>query len=186
MNFLGPSTVLPPGGTDVKAPQSPATLFQRTERRAAIAFGVVWATLGLTLSAALIEWGRAHLAELCEDCVRRLNQNPLRLLDCKQPGCLALRETAPRMVDHTCADCRAHFDRVLDLLAAEGVATRLQPYMVRGLDYYCRTAFEVGSLGRRKLTAWREAVLAFHRFHMKIPRPPHAHVCASESTTRLH
>src|SRR5262245_4850631 len=97
--------------------------------------------------AALVEWGRAQGAALCEDCARRLNQNPLRLLDCKQPGCRAVRDTAPRMVDHTCADCRAHFDRVLDLLAVEGVATRLQPYMVRGLDYYCRTAFEIVASG---------------------------------------
>jgi histidyl-tRNA synthetase len=97
--------------------------------------------------AALVEWGRAHLAELCDDCRRRLEQNPLRLLDCKQPGCSALRQTAPRMVDHYCDDCRAHFERVLELLAAEGVEPRLQPYMVRGLDYYVRTAFEVVAHG---------------------------------------
>jgi histidyl-tRNA synthetase len=97
--------------------------------------------------AALVDWGRANLAALCEDCARRLTQNPLRLLDCKQPGCAALRETAPRMLDHCCAPCRAHFDRVLELLAAEGLEPRLQPYMVRGLDYYCRTAFEVSAPG---------------------------------------
>jgi len=97
--------------------------------------------------AALVEWGRAHLDQLCEDCTRRLEQNPLRLLDCKSPGCLAIRHTAPRMVDYLCEDCRAHFDRVLALLAAEGVAPRLQPYMVRGLDYYVRTAFEIVAPG---------------------------------------
>jgi histidyl-tRNA synthetase len=97
--------------------------------------------------AALVEWGRAQGSALCEDCARRLTQNPLRLLDCKQPGCVALRETAPRMVDHTCDACREHFARVLDLLAAEGLEPRLQPYMVRGLDYYCRTAFEVVASG---------------------------------------
>ena len=97
--------------------------------------------------AALIAWGRAHQAELCDECGRRLEQNPLRLLDCKQPGCVAIRQTAPRMVDHACADCRAHFERVRELLAAAGVEPRLQPYMVRGLDYYVRTAFEVVAPG---------------------------------------
>jgi histidyl-tRNA synthetase len=93
--------------------------------------------------AALVEWGRQHFEELCADCRRRIDTNPMRLLDCKQPGCIALRETAPRMIDFQCDACRAHFDRVLVLLAAEDVRPKLDPYMVRGLDYYCRTAFEV-------------------------------------------
>jgi histidyl-tRNA synthetase len=93
--------------------------------------------------AALVEWGRAHDGELCDDCKRRLEQNPLRLLDCKQPGCVAIRSTAPTMLEHLCDPCRAHFDRLQALLAAEGVRPRAHPYMVRGLDYYCRTAFEV-------------------------------------------
>ena len=97
--------------------------------------------------AAVTEWGRAHLDELCDDCKRRLEHNPLRLLDCKHPGCAAIRHTAPRMLDQCCSACRAHFDRVLELLAAEGIEPRLQPYMVRGLDYYCRTAFEVVAPG---------------------------------------
>jgi histidyl-tRNA synthetase len=92
---------------------------------------------------ALVAWGHQHFDELCADCRRRIEQNPLRLLDCKQPGCAALRPSAPRMDEHLCADCAAHFARVLELLAAVGVTPRLQPYMVRGLDYYCRTAFEV-------------------------------------------
>ncbi|MGH7786069.1 MAG: histidine--tRNA ligase, partial [Candidatus Binatia bacterium] len=96
---------------------------------------------------ALVAWGRAHLDALCDECRRRLETNPLRLLDCKSPGCLALRETAPRMVDHACADCREHFARVRALLAGQGVEPRLAPYMVRGLDYYCRTAFEIVAPG---------------------------------------
>lgn len=96
---------------------------------------------------ALVAWGRSHAADLCPDCLRRLEQNPLRLLDCKQPGCAALRAGAPKMVDHLCHACRQHFDRVLRLLAANDVAPTLQPYMVRGLDYYCRTAFEVTAPG---------------------------------------
>jgi histidyl-tRNA synthetase len=97
--------------------------------------------------AALVDWGRAHRAALCEDCGRRLEQNPLRLLDCKQPGCVAIRHTAPRMIDYYCDACRAHFDRVLALLAAQGIEPRLHPYMVRGLDYYTRTAFEIEGSG---------------------------------------
>lgn len=96
---------------------------------------------------ALVAWGTARLEQLCLDCRRRLEQNPLRLLDCKQPGCLAIRDGAPRMLDHLCDPCRTHFDRVLALLAAQGVRPQLQPYMVRGLDYYCRTAFEVVAQG---------------------------------------
>ena len=91
----------------------------------------------------LVAWGRAQHEQLCQDCRRRVDENPLRLLDCKQPGCQALRAGAPRMLDHVCDDCRAHFERVLELLAAEQIEPTLQPYMVRGLDYYCRTAFEV-------------------------------------------
>lgn len=96
---------------------------------------------------ALVSWGRSRAAELCGDCLRRLEQNPLRLLDCKQPGCLALRDSAPKMIDHLCDPCRDHFDRVRALLEANRVVPTLQPYMVRGLDYYCRTAFEVVASG---------------------------------------
>ena len=96
---------------------------------------------------ALVTWGRAHFDELCDDCRRRVDQNPLRLLDCKQPGCAAIRDSAPRMLDYLCAECQAHFARVRELLRREGVEPRLNPYMVRGLDYYCRTAFEVVASG---------------------------------------
>lgn len=93
--------------------------------------------------AAVIAWGRAQYDALCEECRRRLETNPLRLLDCKQPGCVALRSSAPKMVEHHCEPCRAHFERVRDLVAAAGMHPQLAPYMVRGLDYYVRTAFEI-------------------------------------------
>jgi histidyl-tRNA synthetase len=96
---------------------------------------------------ALVAWGRSRLDRLCDDCRRRIDQNPLRLLDCKQPGCIALRNGAPRMIDHYDEECRVHFERVLELLEAQGIRPRLEPYMVRGLDYYCRTAFEVLACG---------------------------------------
>jgi histidyl-tRNA synthetase len=95
----------------------------------------------------LTEWGRQRLDRLCDDCRRRLDQNPLRLLDCKQVGCLAERESAPRILDYTCEACRQHFERVLALLAGEDREPEFEPYMVRGLDYYCKTAFEVVAPG---------------------------------------
>jgi histidyl-tRNA synthetase len=94
-------------------------------------------------------FGREHLAELCPDCHRRIERNPLRLLDCKVPTCRAVMQNAPVMLDHLCDACRAHFDEVRALLEREGVPYGLNTRLVRGLDYYCRTAFEViaGGLG---------------------------------------
>ena len=88
-------------------------------------------------------FGEAHRAELCADCHRRLERNPLRLLDCKVPGCRDVMAGAPLVRDALCAPCREHFDGVRTLLDAEGVAYVENPRLVRGLDYYCRTAFEV-------------------------------------------
>jgi len=88
-------------------------------------------------------FGEAHRAELCENCKRRLEKNPLRILDCKEPGCRAATTDAPHLVDHLCAPCAAHFGRVRELLDAEGVSYELDWRLVRGLDYYVRTTFEV-------------------------------------------
>jgi histidyl-tRNA synthetase len=92
---------------------------------------------------ALLEWGRAHLPELCEDCHQRLERNPLRLLDCKID--IKLTESAPKSIDYLCNECQAHFDSVRELLADAGVPHSINPRLVRGLDYYSRTAFEVVS-----------------------------------------
>jgi histidyl-tRNA synthetase len=92
---------------------------------------------------ALLKWGHTHLAELCEDCHRRLERNPLRVLDCKIDVVLA--ETAPKTVDYLCDACKLHFDTVCEFLSDAGVRYRLNPRLVRGLDYYTRTAFEVTS-----------------------------------------
>jgi histidyl-tRNA synthetase len=96
----------------------------------------------------LAEFGRARAGKLCEDCRSRLDRNPLRLLDCKNEGCRAAMEDAPLMIDHLCDPCRAHHDEVLRLLAAAGVAVEANPRMVRGLDYYVRTAFEITAEGQ--------------------------------------
>jgi histidyl-tRNA synthetase len=92
---------------------------------------------------ALEQFGRAHAEALCETCRRRLERNPLRLLDCKEASCRALVAEAPRLRDHLCDPCRVHFDEVEALLTAAGVRYRVDPTLVRGLDYYVRTAFEV-------------------------------------------
>ena len=92
---------------------------------------------------AVLEYGRAHLAELCEDCRNRLERNPLRLLDCKID--VKLAEAAPKSEDFLCDNCRAHFATVRELLTDAGVPHAVNPRLVRGLDYYTRTAFEVVS-----------------------------------------
>ncbi|RIK04550.1 MAG: histidine--tRNA ligase, partial [Acidobacteria bacterium] len=75
---------------------------------------------------------------LCDDCTRRLRQNPLRIFDCKKPGCRELTEGAPTAVESLCADCIEHFEAVKSGLRAIGVSFRLEPRLVRGLDYYTR------------------------------------------------
>ena len=92
-------------------------------------------------------FGESHLAELCENCHARLHRNPLRLLDCKEPGCRQVTADAPVLTDFLCTPCRDHFTRVQDYLRQENVAFTLNPRLVRGLDYYCRTAFEVFAQG---------------------------------------
>ncbi len=91
--------------------------------------------------AALIEWGRAHWEQLCADCHNRIERNPLRLLDCKIDAKLA--ESAPNSLDHLCEACRVHFETVKELTTAAKVKFMVNPRLVRGLDYYTRTAFEV-------------------------------------------
>ena len=82
---------------------------------------------------------------LCEDCRRRLQTNPLRLLDCKVPACKEYTLKAPSIVDYTCEACRTHYATVLEVLDAAGAAYRQNNRLVRGLDYYNRTTFEVVS-----------------------------------------
>ena len=81
-------------------------------------------------------------SRLCADCQRRADTNPLRVLDCKVPEDQPLIDTLPRIADHISADSRAHFDAVRAALDACKVPYRLNPRLVRGLDYYTRTTFE--------------------------------------------
>ncbi len=93
--------------------------------------------------AALLEYGRARLESLCADCRRRLERNPLRLLDCKTD--VEVASQAPQTLDFLCVECRAHFVALGKLLGAVGLNFEVNPRLVRGLDYYCRTAFEAAS-----------------------------------------
>jgi histidyl-tRNA synthetase len=92
---------------------------------------------------------RAHFApsieKMCPDCRRRHAENPLRILDCKETGCQPIIGRAPGSADHLCEDCAEHFTRVRALLDRLGLAYEIDPRLVRGLDYYTRTVFELVS-----------------------------------------
>jgi histidyl-tRNA synthetase len=93
----------------------------------------------------LVSFLRSRIGELCDNCRRRIETNPLRVLDCKVPGCRAATEDAPQLVSHLSPHAKSHFDGVLSTLAVLGIPWRLNPRLVRGLDYYCLTAFEITS-----------------------------------------
>jgi len=86
-----------------------------------------------------------YVARLCPDCKARLARNPLRLLDCKRASCQKIAETAPKIADYLCGDCQAHFQDVQQHLQALDIPFQLNYRLVRGLDYYTRTVFEVQS-----------------------------------------
>jgi histidyl-tRNA synthetase len=84
-------------------------------------------------------------SRLCANCRRRIETNPLRVLDCKVPNCLTVTQSAPKLTDYLSPEASAHFDHVLAGLAAIEIPYRLNPRLVRGLDYYCLTSFEITS-----------------------------------------
>jgi histidyl-tRNA synthetase len=92
---------------------------------------------------------------LCTDCIRRMDRNPLRVLDCKVPACREAVQTAPSLVDYLCAVCDQHFEVVQSQLATLNVPFTVDKHLVRGLDYYSRTTFEIqtGSLGAQSAVA---------------------------------
>lgn len=85
------------------------------------------------------------LQQYCPNCQKRFETNPLRILDCKESGCRELNKNAPLLIDYLNADCRNHFEQVKTLLSDHGLQYELNPYLVRGLDYYTRTVFEITS-----------------------------------------
>lgn len=82
------------------------------------------------------------LDKLCPTCRERYYKNPLRILDCKEEECKALCKDAPKIIDYLCNDCSAHFKKLQELLTDCGVAYEINPFIVRGLDYYTKTVFE--------------------------------------------
>jgi histidyl-tRNA synthetase len=91
----------------------------------------------------LQDFMREKLSGLCSDCQSRFDRNPMRILDCKNEICTRLTQGAPEMTDCLCEDCSEHFRSLQNLLSKAGVSYRLNPRLVRGLDYYTKTAFEI-------------------------------------------
>ncbi len=91
----------------------------------------------------LVTYYKKHLDTLCKDCHERIKTNPLRLLDCKQAQCQPLKDNAPSSLSYLSNDARSHFKEVLQYLEEMGIAYRVNNTLVRGLDYYSRTVFEV-------------------------------------------
>jgi histidyl-tRNA synthetase len=94
---------------------------------------------------ALVDFARERVEKLCQTCVARYEQNPMRMLDCKNPDCQALLKDAPKLPDHLDDECAEHFAKVQGYLTALGIEFRLDPNLVRGFDYYTKTAFEFAS-----------------------------------------
>lgn len=95
--------------------------------------------------AALQAFLNDHKDQLCENCQRRMETNPLRVLDCKNESCAAATQDAPKIYEAVCEECANHFNELRTLLKAHQVSYTLNHRLVRGLDYYSRTVFEVYS-----------------------------------------
>ena len=91
---------------------------------------------------ALKEYFKDSKDELCDTCKGRLETNPMRILDCKSPICGKIADGAPRTLDYLCDECKAHFETLTADLDAMGIKYKINPRLVRGLDYYTKTVFE--------------------------------------------
>lgn len=91
----------------------------------------------------LVSFYKSQISHLCFDCRRRLKTNPLRILDCKEEKCQRLANQAPTLIDSLCEQCHNHFKQVLEHLDALEIVYNLNPKLVRGLDYYTHTVFEI-------------------------------------------
>lgn len=94
-------------------------------------------------NAALREYLKQREDSMCHDCRERMVTNPLRTLDCKEESCRAIVSEAPMMLDCLCDECAAHFEGLKKRLGAAGIEYSVNPYIVRGLDYYTKTVFEI-------------------------------------------
>ncbi len=93
-------------------------------------------------NAALKEYIGANLDGMCGQCRTRFDKNPLRILDCKEDKCREITKNAPKILDYLCDECKAHFEKVKNILESLGISFNVNPGIVRGLDYYTRTVFE--------------------------------------------
>ena len=91
---------------------------------------------------ALKDFLNTNVNDMCELCKDRLEKNPLRVLDCKNDKCREITKDAPKILDYICDDCKSHFEKVQELLTVAGVEFKVDPNIVRGLDYYNKTVFE--------------------------------------------
>ncbi len=91
----------------------------------------------------LSSYYRKQVKNICVDCRERLKTNPLRVLDCKNPKCAPIKEAAPESVAYLCGECKKHFKEFMEYLDEMGISYRLNSALVRGLDYYSRTVFEI-------------------------------------------
>lgn len=98
----------------------------------------------------LIRYFESKKQKFCFDCKRRLEANPLRILDCKEDKCVQVAASAPQSFDHLCDECRTHFKEVLEYLEELEIPFELDPGLVRGLDYYTKTVFEIYSAGQEE------------------------------------
>lgn len=91
----------------------------------------------------LVHYYRSRIKGLCKDCKERYKTNPFRLLDCKEEKCEIAKKGAPQMIEHLCEACKDHFTLLLEFLDEDGLPYHMNPHLVRGLDYYTRTVFEI-------------------------------------------
>ena len=122
-------------------------LLDRWLRRLGIPFEMHLNTLGDAACRpryreALQAYLRSRAADLCDDCNKRIETNPIRVLDCKNPKCQQVAAAAPKMEEFLCEPCRAHFSALQEALGRVGVAFVIDAKLVRGLDYYTRTTYE--------------------------------------------
>ena len=103
--------------------------------------------------AAFRDYLGARLADLCPQCQERFKRNPLRVLDCKERGCQVIAAGAPNILTHLCEECDTHFQGLQTLLNARGLCIKIDPHIVRGLDYYTKTVFEIIMQSPRGLIA---------------------------------
>ncbi|MCX6763438.1 MAG: histidine--tRNA ligase [Candidatus Moranbacteria bacterium] len=93
----------------------------------------------------LVNYLESKRLKLCQDCKVRLEKNPLRILDCKEDKCFQVAASAPQSIDHLCEECRIHFKNLLEYLDELDLPYVINPQLVRGLDYYTKTVFEIWS-----------------------------------------